>query len=233
MARVRETQLDKSRTSAVYRDRLDKGLRLVLGHLASKDAGILAKLAANQVSNVVLDQWVCEFINMSYEDKRPFWVIKHSVLALQSAYRFLRGKLPRAWDCIGSWEATRSARSRTPVSREVLDFLSSAAFSWALVVPSVAPRMIPLSILIRVCFFGLLRPGEMLKLQVRDVSIDHNTNDNLVAIVALEAPKTRHHSGRNQFAIIDDMRTVCWLRWMMIGLPDSVRLWPSSIQAFR
>ena len=57
------------------------------------------------------------------------------------------------------------------IGRDLVYFLSAVAFSWGVEVGSRANHMLPMSILLRVGYHGLLRPGEIANLRVEDVSV--------------------------------------------------------------
>ena len=233
MMRVRETTLEQQRVSRVYRERLHQGTRLVLSWLVARDLCVVRKLETNSIDHLLLDQWLAEFVNEGFDDSLPFWKVKHGILGLQSRFRHLRGRLLRTWDCIGSWEAKRAHRNRAPVSLHVLNYICAVAFSWALEDANMASRLFPMIVLIRVGFFGMLRPGELLKLTAADVSISTNAAGDLTAILALTSPKTRRFGGRSQFSLVQETQAVKWLEWLIRGLSDPVRLWPSSASSFR
>ena len=73
-------------------------------------------------SILVVDQLVSEFVNEARSASSPFWLVKHAVLGLQARHRFLRFGLPRAWDCIRSWQARRRFSNRIPMSFEFLQY---------------------------------------------------------------------------------------------------------------
>ena len=128
---------------------------------------------------------------------------------MQSRYRYLRGSIPRAWDCIGSWEARKEHQNRAPMTVDILQYMCTVAFSWSIEREDLASRMLPIAVLLRLAFFGLLRPGELFKLKAEDISISEDMRGAKSVVIALTAPKTRLFMGRNQFAIVTDKPTVC------------------------
>jgi len=90
-----------------------------------------------------------------------------------------------------------------------------------------------MAVLIRLGFFGLLRPGEIGKLKRRDLKLGTLADGMQVAIVALIDPKNRAAMGRAQFTTISDPGTVRWLAWYIEQVPGHCNLWPYNLQKFR
>ena len=124
------------------------------------------------------------------------------------------------------------SRNRSPMSKDIMCYLGAVAFSWALEAPELASRLFPFIVLIRVGFFGILRPGEFLGLSVCDLEFGEDEQGCPSVTLAIAAPKTRRFGGRSQFSLITDLQTIKWLRWLCEGLPTAVRLWPSSSHVF-
>ena len=226
------TKLEEKRTGSVYRNRLQAGFSALSRWLQLRSAEYLEGLASNSISPLVVDQLLAEFVTESHEQGHKFWIVKHAVLSAQTRFRHYRGKIPRAWDCLSSWEATRPFRSRTPIGRDLVYFLSAVAFSWGVEVGSRANHMLPMSILLRVGYHGLLRPGEIANLRVEDVSVSlsvYRPN----AVLAIRSPKTRNWNGRHQFVLIEDLSTVQWLKWLVDNVPKTTKVWTGSAATFR
>ena len=87
-----------------------------------------------------------------------------------------------------------------------------------------------LAILIRLGFYGLLRPGEGAKLKRSDIMIVQPFMKPCVAVVAISAPKTQRvlGAGRSQFTTIRDTATVNWLAAFVAKMSPDQKLWPSS-----
>ena len=92
-----ETPLEAARVTAVYRYRLRKGWELWRGWLLLCGFRLTALLR----DLLLLDQCMCDFINYQKQmQPSSFWRVEDAVLALQSKYRTVRGRIPRAWDCV-------------------------------------------------------------------------------------------------------------------------------------
>ena len=158
-------------------------------------------------------------------------MVKHAVLSVQSYFRHLRFKLPRAWDCVRSWQATRAFKSRVPISFDVLRYLFAVGLSWALEEPGKACWLLPLIVLMRVSFFGLLRPGEACRLVSHDVRF-FGAESETKALLALRRPKTMLTYARSQFTVVEDISTVDWLEWLCSSLPAGCKLFPANTTGF-
>ena len=165
MVELTETLLESQRTSPVYRQRLSKGLSLYL--LWAQVRGLDVTLLTRRP--LVVDQYLCEFVNHAKDQAVPFWLVKHAVLAVQTKWRHLRNHIPRVWDCVRSWQHQRLWSYRVPIPLEVLQALFAVSLSWGFEVSSLASLLIPFAVLLRVGFFALLRPGMLSRLTAGDV----------------------------------------------------------------
>ena len=233
MVRHQPTRLERKRLGTAYRRRLTVGLQLVYEFLFSRDPNLLEDLREDRVNFLTLDQLLAEFVNQCHDAGTAFWLVKHRVLGLQTEFRYVRFKLPRTWDSISSWNSERLRRSRTPIDENCILFMSFVALSWAFEEPKLAHLLFPFSVLIRLAFYGLLRPGEMLQLRTKDTHVANEEDRPQLAILAIQTPKTRRFAGRQQFVVIKDVYVIAWLRWLTHGLPPSLILWPSSSNMFR
>ena len=106
-----ETQLEIDRTSAIYRDRLHKGLDhfrewLRYGPTPSKSWHASVR-GINQV--------LATYVNHCREHGVKPWLPKHAVLAFQTWAPSLRGHLHRPWDCLRTWKLQTYLGSRPPM----------------------------------------------------------------------------------------------------------------------
>ena len=95
MVRVHETRLEQRRVTPAYRARLRQGLELIMSWLSRLDVNVAELIRSDDVDYLVLDQWVCDYINWAADADLPFWLVKHGVMGLQTRFRHLRG------NCIG------------------------------------------------------------------------------------------------------------------------------------
>jgi len=114
-----------------------------------------------------------------------------------------------------------------------METLGITALSWGLEGGSRASMLITMFVLVRVGFFCLLRPGELVNLRVGDVRLPGAGALTTSAVLAIRSPKNKRYFGQNQFVIVEDVVCIMWLRWLLRGLPREVTLWPSSPESFR
>ena len=207
------TSLELSRFSAAYRHRLEQGFSHFVGWLKRTRPDWQAAL--QRPSGRRLDSLLAVYVQDCYDRSGPFWLAKHAVLAAQHAYR-LKHKLPRTWSSLWAWRYQTPTQHRLPIPLEFVQ----AAFGIGLnmFLAGDAPGlMLPLCILLRLGFYGLLRPTEIVNLRVRDVLI-RSTSSYTVAVLVITSPKNRRALGNQQFATIRDLSTVLWIQWLISGL---------------
>jgi hypothetical protein len=226
---LQETLLERQRVTKTYRARLQRGWGVFVSWLVTSARPV----RLTELHSFAVDQLLCDFVNHAKEVGFPFWVAKHALLAVQTKHRHLRHCLPRAWDCLRSWAGQAAWGTRVPISEELLQYLFAVALSWGLEAQEQSTYLICLAVLMRVAFYALLRPGELIALRVLDVRLPSPLEQTQVAVIAIATPKTRHHHGRVQFATLRDTATVAWLRWLISELPRAARLWPSDSGRFR
>ena len=213
--RMPRTPLERSRTSEVYRRRLDTGWGAFMDFL--RGAGLCQKITTARS----MSHHLALFVQHSHDQGLPMWVARHAVLAAQTKHREWRGQLKRAWDALASWRQELPAGHRTPFTEDLVRALSAVAWHQSVQEPADAWRWLIWGFLLRIGFFGLLRPGELSALLVSHILI--TTASSLV--VTIVSPKTRKIFGRQQFAVISDLATVNWARWLLQSLPSSTALW--------
>ena len=225
---TKETRLEKSRTSSVYRRRLSSCFSVFLHWVNSFATSLSWDLSPSSA-----DEALARFVQYCHDSSRPIWIARHAILGAQTFYRGLKGQLTRSWNAIRSWQFETPLASRVPLPLEVLHAMFASALSLASSYPHAAHLLISFAVLIRVGFFALLRPGELLKLRVGDILFPSVMEGAGIAVLAIRDAKNRLYMGRYQFATLKDFPTVQWLRWLCKHLPSTCKLWPSSGVKFR
>ena len=110
------SQLEVLRLSAPYRERLARGLADVEQWRCMKFPSKNEWMFSVHEANVVL----VDYVNAAWESGRPFWLIKHGVLAVQHQYHWLRNHLRRPWDALRSWHAMRPRANRRPLTADLV-----------------------------------------------------------------------------------------------------------------
>ena len=88
MVRTRRTKLEGKRLGKAYRGRLSAGFDLVLRWLSYRDPELLGSLNEGSVDSTFLDQLLAEVVSECWELQLSFSLIKHSILGVQTKFRF-------------------------------------------------------------------------------------------------------------------------------------------------
>jgi hypothetical protein len=228
MPLLRETDLERSRTQPIHRQRLAACLGVFWKFAA--DAGV-DTTAMDTVPGYAASA-AAGFVQYCFDTQVPFWRAKYGLLAIQTHWRHLRGRLGRGWDALRSWGLQRPQRSRLPLPWEVLKAMVGLAFCLGLEGGRKATAFFSMSVLLRVGFYGLLRPAEICSLRCRDICSPRPRDPEGVLVLGLREPKNRSTLGRNQFALIKNAECIEWVRWLCHGLPEECNLWPGSQARF-
>lgn len=225
------TRLERTRVSDVYRRRLAAGLEALIEFLARDSTGVDVLTLFRDPS--AIDAALARFVQHCFDACQGFGTAKHAVLAVQTEAREPRGKLTRAWDSLKSRRLQLPLRHRVPIPEDVLLYAFVGALDLALRSSVQRGRLVCLAVLIRVGFYALLRPGELIGLRAGDVRLGRPGQTDPIAIVALRGPKNRAALGRAQFTLARDVGTVRWLEWLVSDMAPEQRLWMGDAGAFR
>ena len=175
---------------------------------------------------------LAHFVQHCRDNQMAIHVARFAVLGVSNFHRELHGRLKRPWDAISAWQHEQPARNRTPLP-EALMFGLVLEFVFGGLRPGPASEELwAAAVCVRLGFNALLRPAELLKLTVADLSIPLAYQPGPL-IIALRDPKNRWHAGRNQFRTVEDKGVINWIRWYVEGVPGHYRLWPKGERAFR
>ena len=109
-----------------------------------------------------------KYVQHLYDNRKPYWVAKHAVLATQTVYRHYKGHLRPAWESIQTRRLEKPVLSRTPMRPEFLHAICSygvlldrkrSLLWWAFIV------------CLKVGFHGLLRPKELFCLKCSEIRL--------------------------------------------------------------
>ena len=170
---------------------------------------------------------MAKFVQEMHDNHVKIWLVRHSILAVQTRFFALRNNIPRPWDTLRGWQRELSVRSRAPVPELLLQGIFAEGLSVGLSGGASAGYFIMGVILFMVAYEALLRPAELLRLKISDVKFV-SFEGKLSCVLALRDPKNRSALGAFQFARVTSMPVSLWLRWMVASVPDPVRLWPST-----
>jgi len=214
--------LEEQRTSAVYRHRLEQGWRLFVPRMHRN------KLPQEWHEDIrFANEVLAQFVQEMHDGKLPCWLVRHSVLAVQTFHHHLRMKISRPWDALRGWKKELTLRSRRPIPELLFEGIFAEGLMYGLAHRKMAVYYIVGVILFRVGFEALLRPAEILRLQAGDVKIV-TFNGVKSAVLAIRDPKNYAAFGAYQFARVTNPVVASWLEWLISGLPSRAKLWPSS-----
>jgi hypothetical protein len=223
------TELETGRYSGAYLRRLSLGLSAFRQWLSEHGPRgfLLARSHRRHVDGVL-----ALFVDFCHSSELGFDLAKHAILAVQHMLQ-LKNHLPRAWNCMKAWKLELPITHRVPLPIEILMALFGFSLDCWLCGAGSSGLFLPMAILLRVAFFGLLRPGEVFGMKRMDVLLREVNPSESVAVLVIRRPKNRGSLGRRQFAVVRDTPTVMWLSWMISGLEPTANLWPSTSTRFR
>ena len=226
------SNLQDDRLSKGYKARLLQAGKMFATFCESQGFVLQHVLHNSPIANTAL----IAFIQFTYDSRRPIWVGTHAILALQTANRHMKGLLRPAWDSIQSWKLSTPVCSRVPMPESVLKAFCYFAVMQGLQFDTSNSYMwLVFSICLRLGFYALLRPKELLQLTkgCLKLPLGRLLNSSAVAVATIRDPKNRAFMGRLQVRMIRDPAAIEWLSWYAPCLPPSALLWPFSEHSFR
>ena len=234
---MESTRLRLTKYSKAYRRRLLVGGELLQRFLQKH--GLSWSKFIKQRSSAIdecLEQFVttCHNENESGVNMRG---TKHAVLLIQVMRPDLKHKLKRSWDTIRAWEESLPSSIRTPLPLALLIAMICQARLVAMKAGTSrlkSEKWLRVSALLGLGFFGLLRPGELLNLQRRQVNLPNSLTFALPAItISIVKPKNFRHLGTSQFTTVSQPDVCNWMVWCCSGLQPHEMLWEQSHAEFR
>lgn len=226
---LRRRNLQRTRLSAKYAKRLNAGLRwfqewLVRRHIAVNVFTRSAKIA---------DRLCVKFIQWAYGSHCYFHRVRDVVLGIQTRWRSLRHRLPRAWDSLASWWAELPVRSRIPIPVSLRDVVFFSAVLEAVLQQGMATavRLLTSTAMWILGEDALLRPSELLSLQSSDIILPMVQSSPMAVVI--REPNTPMTAGRVQHALAQCPRVIAWTTCPNGGRGTGVPLWPYCIQQAR
>ena len=164
-AGAQKTKLEKRRLGRIYLQRLRRCRRHFQEWLCAN--GI--SLDPGSAEPAVLDAVLARYLDAAHQCGLPVYLPKHAVLDIQCERRELRHRLPRTWDSIRAWESIVGWRPRPPMTEAIMLNCFLKALDLGMSVGGEAGYLWTLcACLWRAGFYGLLRPGEILRAHVSD-----------------------------------------------------------------
>ena len=223
--------LQADRLSLAYKRRLGKAAVLFSQWCQRRGAST----AALSKDPVKMNSWLIQYLQTLYDTHRPFWLAKHTVLAMQTLFRPLKGQLRQAWDSVGTWRLQKPVQSRTPMRLEIMTALAFVAVLHATVLDMKRCReWMAFSVALRVGWWSLLRPKELFGLKRGHLRLPSVSSFGglRVAVLTIVNPKNKAFMGRLQVRMMRDEDSLAWLGWHCASLETADLLWPYSRQLF-
>lgn len=164
------------------------------------------------------------------DGERLHWVTL-GVLSLQKKLKLSGPLLRGTWAAVRGWKQLLPSRSRVPITKYCLDGVLLVMLAEGRLVEG-KERLIWWSAALGswLSFSCLLRPSELLRLRVNDISFPEVAEVGDVdpgLVVVIREPKTRR-VWKSQFVLSYDGALVAWLRWWVAGLPRNALLFSLS-----
>ena len=224
--------LQRDRLSSAYRTRLTQAAA-GFDTWCRKQGLRLDRLAKDPQR---MSETLVAYVQHLHDAGSALWVATHAVLAMQTMFRPLRGRLRAAWDSVLSWRMQAPVKSRVPMPEKIMLALCRYAVLAAVSLDTQHSLIWwNFMAVLRLSFHGLLRPKEIFGPFCSDVrasgpgSLLHSD----VAVLTIREPKNRAHMGRLQVRLIREPTTVRWICWLTESLPGGSPLWLFSPQRFR
>ena len=178
-------RLRLNKYSKAYRRRLLSGGELL--HRFLQKHGLSWSKFIKQQSSAI-DECLEHFVTACHNENESgvnMRGTKHAILFIQVMRPDLKHKLRRTWDTIRAWEESLPSSMRTPLPLALLIAMICQARIVAMEAEtsrSKSEKMLRVSALLGLGFFGLLRPGELLNLQRRHVNLPNSLTFAMPAI---------------------------------------------------
>ena len=220
--------------SAAYRKRLIQAGRSLCRYVGSSAARWLIEAASASEVDSVLAQFVEHM--RSQRSKGSLKTAKHAALLMQIIRPRLHRRLNETWFVLRAWEEQTPSRLRMPLPVPV--FLAMVIYSRVKALQSSCSTQRSLwfafATILELAFYGLLRPGEALGIECRDVSLPNSLSLGQPHLtLTLRDPKNRRQLGRLQHAVVKHPHACNWASWVIGSSSQTCKLWPSSQYHFR
>lgn len=221
--------------SKPYQKRLAEGFTALRSFL--RTAGIGGELLIKGKSKEV-DETLEQFVHAQHAAglKSSLRTAKHAVLMLQIMRPRLRRTLQNTWEALKSWEESQPSRFRAPLPLALLVAMVCCSRLRAANSTSERDREMwyVFSALLLVGFFGLLRPGELVNIAGKDVSLPNSlTLGSSFAVIRIARPKNSRQMGIQQFVELRHPDAINWLSWLKVTSSQDRPFWKSSANKFR
>lgn len=170
---------------------------------------------------------VKEFGNVLYSEGAAIYIYRHLAVYIQKTVFGVRPFMNVVWDNLHRWESLSPVVHRVPIPGSVLRALVSLALCWHW------PRF---AATICLAYFGITRPGEVLKAYRRDLLLPRDLllePSNSAFLRVVESKSRRHGKRRIQHASVLNIPVVHFLDKVFGNLQKDELLYPISGASFR
>ena len=170
---------------------------------------------------------VKEFGNVLYSEGAAIYIYRHLAVYIQKTVFGVRPFMNVVWDNLHRWESLSPVVHRVPIPGSVLRALVSLALCWHW------PRF---AATICLAYFGITRPGEVLKAYRRDLLLPRDLllePSNSAFLRVVESKSRRHGKRRIQHASVLNIPAVHFLDKVFGNLQKDELLYPISGANFR
>ena len=153
---------------------------------------LLFSLSKSQ-TDTVLEKFIDTLHSRKKKQKSALSIGKHAVLFVQIVKPRLRFQLKAVWASLKAWEEQEPSQLRAPIPLPVLlGVLCQARMTAQLQDnPKERVKLLRFSALVGLGYFGLLRPGELLKLRKEDVDLPNQLTFGAPCILLFESESQR------------------------------------------
>ena len=176
---------------------------------------------------VLLCSAVKEYGNVLYSEGAALYVYRHLAVYVQKTIFGVRPYMNVVWDNLHRWESLAPVTHRVPIPGSVLRAVVALALCWSW--PRFAATLC-------LSFFGITRPGEVLKARRRDLLLPRDLLCEAASPAYLrivESKSRRHGKRRIQHASVLNLQIVSFLDKVFSSLGKEDLLYPISGSSFR
>ena len=178
------TRLEEDRVSQIHNTRMSQCLEA----FSKWCCQMALPLEEGLRDSTVMSGLLAHYVQHCREKGLAVWRAKYAVVGVQSAIRAYKGQLRRAWDALKTWESQMPFGNRVPIPKLIVDACALVLAKLGCSRQPCADLAWIAAVLIRMGFWGLLRPGEILALVVADHSLPLAGSGHLL-VIAIAKPK--------------------------------------------
>ena len=218
--RLRDAVLGKE-----YRRRLrDAAIDLV--NRAGRCGGRLSRKSSVRQ----IDRWLEKAVEDAHGGEEKLYYVTLGVLGVQKFWRISGTALPGTWAALKAWRHLTPSRSRMPMTFYTLQAFLVVCLAKGNQAKGRERYLLWWSVMLGswLAFTALLRPGEIYKLRVEDITLPVEGAEGVDSpgmVVVIRRPKTRRVY-KTQFVLVKHESVIRWMRWWRAAHRPGKRLFP-------